>query len=369
MSIRCKAPKFQFKARGLSCVLSMMLLIGFGFSAQAQSVPLPAPKPGNLPKPPPLAPDTAPAKQLFGAERLPNALKSRSIGFYAKGCLAGARPIAVDGPAWQVMRLSRNRNWGHPSLIATLEKLARKVAAETAWPGLLVGDISQPRGGPMLTGHASHQIGLDADIWLNPMPKRTLTAREREETSAVSMANDKFSAVNPKVWTPEHLKVIRLAAMMPGVERVLVNPVIKKALCEGAQGNRSWLAKVRPYWGHDYHMHIRMGCPGGSDTCKPQNPIGGEEECGAPLDAWLKKVRKPDVPPPPPKDKPKPRPPPKPIMMSDLPAECRLVLDAPDAKIAATKSAPGVKPAADPDDQAATPEPMGQDTPVPPTPQ
>ncbi|WP_222875776.1 penicillin-insensitive murein endopeptidase [Terrihabitans soli] len=348
----------------------MILLICLCFSVPASAeVPLPAPKPNDLAKPPPLKLDKAPAKQLFGAEKLPNKLKSRSIGFYAKGCLAGAKPLAIDGPAWQVMRLSRNRNWGHPVLISTLEKLAAKVKAETKWPGLLVGDISQPRGGPMLTGHASHQVGLDADVWLNPMPKRTFTAREREDTSAVSMANAKFSGVNPKVWTPEHLKVIRLAATMPGVERVLVNPVIKKQLCTDAVGDRSWLAKVRPYWGHDYHMHIRIGCPSGSDSCKAQAAIPGDEECGAPLDAWLKKVRKPDVPPPPPKDKPKPTPPPKPIMLSDLPGECRTVLEAPDADFAPTVAAPGVKPAADPDDQAATPDPTGQDTPVPPTPQ
>jgi penicillin-insensitive murein endopeptidase len=349
----------------------MMMLIGLSFSLPASAqVPVPASRPKNLAEPPPLALDTAPAKQLFGAERLPNTLKSRSIGFYAKGCLAGAKPLSIDGPAWQVMRLSRNRNWGHPALIATLEKLAAKVKTETKWPGLLVGDISQPRGGPMLTGHASHQIGLDADVWLNPMPKKTLTPREREDISAVALNNDKFSDIDPKVWTPEHLKVIRLAAKMPGVERVLVNPVIKKQLCREADGDRSWLAKVRPYWGHNYHMHIRIGCPAGSDICKPQNAIPGDEECGAPLDAWLKKVRKPDFPPPPPKDKPKPAPPPKPIMLKDLPGECRLVLEAPDAKIAATKSAPGVVPAADPDDnQAGTPEPMGQDTPVPPTPQ
>jgi penicillin-insensitive murein endopeptidase len=347
------------------------MLIGLSFSLPTSAqVPVPAPRPQTLAEPPPLALDKAPAKQLFGAERLPNTLKSRSIGFYAKGCLAGAKPLAIDGPAWQVMRLSRNRNWGHPVLISTLERLAAKVKTETKWPGLLVGDISQPRGGPMLTGHASHQIGLDADVWLNPMPKRTLTAREREDISAVALNNDKFSGINPKVWTPEHLKVIRLAAKMPGVERVLVNPVIKKQLCTEAAGDRSWLAKVRPYWGHNYHMHIRMGCPAGSDICKPQNAIPGDEECGAPLDDWLKKVRKPDFPPPPPKEPVKKPPPPKPMMLKDLPADCRLVLEAPDAQIAATKSAPGVVPAADPDDnQAGTPDPMGQDTPTPPTPQ
>jgi penicillin-insensitive murein endopeptidase len=360
----------------------MIGLISFAFFAPAavaqgssapgslwQNVPMPAPRPVVLPPPPPLALDTAPAKQLFGAARLPADLQARSLGFYAKGCLAGARPLPINGPDWQVMRLSRNRNWGHPVLINLLERLARKVQLETTWPGLLVGDMSQPRGGPMLTGHASHQVGLDADVWLNPMPKRVLTPREREEISAKSMANAKFSGVNPQTWTPEHIKVIRLAAKMPGVERIFVNPVIKKQLCVEAGADRAWLGKVRPYWGHDYHMHIRMACPSGSSTCKAQAAVSGDEECGAQLDYWLKQVRKPDVPPPPSKELPKKKPPPPPMKLSDLPPECRMVLQAPDAAVAATKAAPGVVTAPDPEDQAATPDPMGQDTPVPPTPQ
>ncbi len=116
------------------------------------------------------------AKDLFGAKQEPAPLQSRAIGTYARGCLAGAAPLAINGPAWQVMRLSRNRNWGHPSLIALVERLAGDARGD-GWNGLLVGDLAQPRGGPMLTGHSSHQIGLDADIWLTPMPNRMLTRR------------------------------------------------------------------------------------------------------------------------------------------------------------------------------------------------
>ena len=58
-----------------------------------------------------------------------------------------------------------------------MERLAAKVPKVSNWPGLLVGDMAQARGGPMLTGHASHQVGLDADIWLTPMPQDTALAR------------------------------------------------------------------------------------------------------------------------------------------------------------------------------------------------
>jgi penicillin-insensitive murein endopeptidase len=87
------------------------------------------------------------------------------------------------------MRVSRNRMWGHPRLIAFLERLSKQLPTINGWPGLLVGDIAQPRGGPMLTGHASHQVGLDADVWLTPMPDRRLSREEREAMSATGTVN------------------------------------------------------------------------------------------------------------------------------------------------------------------------------------
>ena len=120
------------------------------------------------------------AKDLFGAMKLPAVSKPQSYGFYSKGCFTGGVAIATDGPTWQAMRLSRNRRWGHPTMIKLIEKLSRDAVAD-GWPGLLLGDISQPRGGPMLTGHASHQIGLDADIWLTPMPDHRLSAARARE--------------------------------------------------------------------------------------------------------------------------------------------------------------------------------------------
>src|SRR5690348_14069491 len=136
---------------------------------------------------PPLAHPNDPkigAKELFGRKVLPAAMPTRVIGFYAKGCIAGAEALPINGDTWQVMRLSRNRYWGHPDLVALVERLAAKAHKEAHWPGILVGDMSQPRGGPMLTGHASHQVGLDADIWLTPAPDRQLSRNEREEMSA-----------------------------------------------------------------------------------------------------------------------------------------------------------------------------------------
>lgn len=269
------------------------------------------------------------ANLLFGAVKGSSPLAARSIGYYSRGCLSGAKALPIDGPAWQAMRLSRNRNWGHPNLIKLLERFAGEVQKEDGWSGLLVGDLSQPRGGPMLTGHASHQIGLDADIWFTPMPGRRLSQRERENLSATSMI-DGPTKVDPTVFKASHVKVVKRAASYPEVERILVHPAIKKALCEAAGKDRKWLGKVRPYFGHHYHFHIRVSCPGGSPDCRQQAAPDGDDGCGKELDEWFARLTKPPEPTPPGYKPPPPKPP---MTLADLPSECKVVLESGDGAV------------------------------------
>lgn len=280
----------------MSCRLAVLLLLAAVLPAAAET----------------------PAKQLFGAVETPAPLAARSIGTYARGCLSGATLLPINGPTWQVMRLSRNRNWGNPALVSFLEHLAAKAPA-AGWNGLLVGDMSQPRGGPMASGHASHQIGLDADIWLTPMPKHELSYDERERVSAVSMLAPDTLTVDPKKFSSRQFNIIRLTAKQPEVERIFVNRAIKKALCEQTSGDRSWLSKVRPWWGHDFHFHVRIACPRNSPTCKPQTEPPSGDGCGAELQSWY-------APPPKPTKPSKPKPPPPEITLKDLPPECSRVL-------------------------------------------
>ena len=173
-------------------------------------------------------------------------------------------------------------------------------------------------GGPMLNGHWSHQVGLDADIWLSPMPDRELTREEREQMMATNVVADDWKDVNPNIWSPKYIALYKLIANEPGVERVLANPAIKKALCRDVKGDRSWLHKIRPVYGHNYHLHIRISCPENSPECKTQPATPADEGCGKELDWWFSKKTlnpMPGVS--------------KPILMSALPAACRQVLAAP----------------------------------------
>lgn len=265
----------------------------------------------------PNAPDV-PAKELFGRATRAADLPAEPVGFYAKGCLAGAVALPADGATWQAMRPSRNRQWGHPELVGFLERYSQTVTEVAGWPGLLIGDISQPRGGPMRGGHASHQIGLDADIWLLPMPARTLSRQEREQMSSLNVVRADRLDIDPAAWTDGHLAVIRAAAMAPEVQRVFVNPAIKKAMCRTEKG-QPWMGKVRPTAGHDYHFHVRLHCPPGEAGCTVQEPVPPGDGCDTSLDWWFTDEAM----------NPKPGGPPKPpLVMADLPAQCRVVLDA-----------------------------------------
>jgi penicillin-insensitive murein endopeptidase len=311
-------------------LLPSLALMAIAIAALASASLTSAQDKGSLePKPlPPLDNPNDPklaAKELFARKRLPAAPPVRVIGAYNKGCIAGATKMPITGDTWQVMRLSRNRNWGHPELVALLKRLSEKAHKDAGWPGILVGDMGQPRGGPALSGHASHQIGLDADIWLTPMPDHLLSREERDEMSAVMMVRDDRLDIDPKAWKPGHLAVIRDAALEPAVQRIFVNAAIKKALCREAKGDKSWLSKVRPWYGHDYHFHIRMRCPAGSSDCDGQKEQDGGDGCGD-LAYWFKdSVLHPE----PPTEPPKPHPG---ITLAQLPAACRQVLSAADAK-------------------------------------
>ena len=262
------------------------------------------------------------AKELFGAKRDASQQRPAPIGGYAKGCVAGAVQLAETGPTWQAMRLSRNRNWGHPEAIAFIERLSRKAAKQPGWNGLYIGDISQPRGGPMLSGHRSHQIGLDIDIWMRPADNLRLSRDARENISSISMRRAEGAYVNGE-WTRAHHEILKAAAKDPAVARIFVFPGAKVQMCKDETGNRAWLRKIRPWWGHHYHFHVRLSCPNGARGCADQAPPPAGDGC-ADAAEWVNNILNP--PPPDPN-----APPPKPrreLVMSDLPQACEKVLSA-----------------------------------------
>ena len=309
--------------RAAACLLTVFVFAAAG-SAVAQEKHLIDPTPPGSLNPEPLPPlqnsdaPSTPAKELFARKSTPFLGPPRSIGSYFDGCLAGAVPLPITGPTWQVMRLSRNRNWGNPQLVRFIERFAEN-AKKVGWNGLLVGDMSQPRGGPMLSEHRSHQIGLDVDIWFTPMPDHVQSREEREFSSATDVVAPDQLDVDSEVWTHTHAELIRTAAQDPAVIRILVNAAIKKTLCREAGANRVWLFKVRPWYGHAEHFHVQIACPAGSAECKPQPAPRPSDGCGHELDFWFKEST---LHPPPSEPKP-------PLTLAGLPTACKRIVKAP----------------------------------------
>lgn len=263
------------------------------------------------------------AKQLFGAKSSSSRQAPASYGSYAKGCVAGAVQLPETGPTWQAMRLSRNRNWGHPETIDFIKKLSGFAAQQPGWNGLYIGDISQPRGGPMTSGHRSHQIGLDIDIWMLPTSRLNLSQRKRENISSISMQRANGAYVNGS-WSRAHHEIIRAAARDPRVARIFVFPGAKVQMCKDNKGSRRWLRKVRPWWGHHYHFHVRLSCPKGAAGCVNQNPPPRGDGC-AEAQQWVNNILNP--PPPKPRDPNAPKPQPRrEYYLADLPQQCTSVL-------------------------------------------
>jgi penicillin-insensitive murein endopeptidase len=304
-------------------VLAILILAAAGPAlAQKKHLIDPTP-PGSLdPKPlPPLQNPGAPslpAKELFARKSTPVPGRPHSIGGYFDGCIVGAMQLPITGPAWQVMRPSRNRNWGNPHLVRFIERFAGN-AKKVGWNGLLVGDMAQPRGGPMLSEHRSHQSGLDVDIWFTPMPDHVQSREEREFGEAIDLVAPDQLDVDPDAWTPVHARLIRVAAQDPAVIRILVNRAIKKALCREAGADRAWLAKVRPWYGHAEHFHVQLGCPASDTQCKTAAPPTAGEGCGQDLASWFR----------PSKLRPRPSKPKPPLTLAGLPAVCRQIVKAP----------------------------------------
>ena len=226
-SVSCRPVGSIVAVRSVGCLLTVLVLAAAGSAVaqEKQGNSIDPMLPGSLnPKPlPPLknpdAPST-PAKELFARKSTPSPGPPRSIGGNFDGCLAGAVSLPITGQTWQVMRPSRNRNWGHPQLVRFIERFAEN-AKKIGWNGLLVGDMSQPRGGPMLSSHKSHQIGLDVDIWFAPMPDHVQSRAEREFGSATDVVAPNMLDVDPEVWTHKHTELIRTAAQDPAVIRIL----------------------------------------------------------------------------------------------------------------------------------------------------
>ncbi|XKY15051.1 penicillin-insensitive murein endopeptidase [Stutzerimonas zhaodongensis] len=201
------------------------------------------------------------------------------IGKHGAACLVGAVQLPPEGVGYQAVDLARNRHYGHPDLLDYIQSLGRRLDEAGIGP-MLVGDMAQPRGGPMSYGHVSHQSGLDVDIWFR-LDLPPLERSEREGIEQPILVDEATGELDKSRWTDQHAELIRLAAQDPRVTRIFVDAAVKRDLCEREWEDRSWLQRIRPWPFHDEHLHVRLRCPEGSTGCVDQPPPPAGEGCKA----------------------------------------------------------------------------------------
>jgi penicillin-insensitive murein endopeptidase len=219
---------------------------------------------------------------LWNAQRTPATGPAQAIGGYAAGCLQGGQPLKPVGAGYRVLHLERRRNFGHPALVAFVRRLAATARQRRLGP-LLVGDLSQARGGPAPTGHRSHQSGLDVDIGYTAPANANSAAPQG--LSFVDVL-DLRTRTMTRAWTSRITRLLQLAAEDPAVERIFVNPYIKRRICADTRRPAPWLGRLRPWSGHQDHFHVRLRCPPDSPTCQSQDPVPSDDGCAA-LEWWF----------------------------------------------------------------------------------
>ena len=189
------------------------------------------------------------------------------IGRPVAGCILGAVRLPDQAPGLQEIRESHSSFWGAPALIAALLDLGRR-ARGAGLPDLYVGDMSAPHGGP-LAGHAGHEIGLEADVWLDLTPPHTLLpVAARDDLLPPSMVRGDGQDVDPAHWSAAQATLLRLAAGLPGIDRILVHPAIKRRLCAG-RARRPGVAAADPAMVGARQPHAYPpALPGGPDAVR-----------------------------------------------------------------------------------------------------
>jgi penicillin-insensitive murein endopeptidase len=233
-------------------------------------------------------PAAGPHSRARSAQEKPTPGPAQAVGGCSSGCLLGGESLPPSGPGYEVLHLSRKRFYGHPALLEFVRRLAAAAQRKHVGP-LIVGDLSQARGGPTPSGHRSHQSGLDADLGYAAPPSLHpghVRRRDRERLAPSAVVDLKTQKMI-RPWGKRVARLLELAADDPAVDRIFVNPAVKRALCETPARGAPWMSKLRPWWGHHDHFHVRLKCPPDSPLCREQDPVPDDDGCGATLAWWF----------------------------------------------------------------------------------
>ncbi|MDX1949745.1 MAG: penicillin-insensitive murein endopeptidase [Rickettsiales bacterium] len=211
--------------------------------------------------------------------------QSESIGTHNNGCMLYSAELSKNSQDYKLPRVERGHNYGHPEMVELLEDYSYRVKQMTG-KELLIADISKKNGGPVFMLHSSHQTGLDADIWFTLYDaKQNLSSEDIKTLQPLNMADEKGKSVS-SFWGSNQEDILKLFAQNDKVDRIFVNYNIKNYYCSKFK-NEDWQKKIRPWWGHNEHFHIRLKCPKNSEECISKGQEIKNDGCGSELAWWF----------------------------------------------------------------------------------
>ena len=191
-----------------------------------------------------------------------------SIGAPNKGKLAGALKLR---PSRALKIKQRATTWALPDLVKLLQRAAGKVAKKHPRSVLLVGDLSQKNGGPML-GHNSHQTGRDADVGFyvaNSKGKPAAMTRfvafdgagKSSQVTWAQFDDARNWALVEALLTDKDAPARYIFVSNPLRLRLLAYAA-KKKVAKDLQTKAAFaMLSPRDADVHDDHFHVRIGCP------------------------------------------------------------------------------------------------------------
>jgi len=208
----------------------------------------------------------------------------QAVGSYSNGKLINANRLESDGPGFLKIFLPRDRGYGTSDWLEIMGYVTAEMAQRyPTGERLQIGDVSAQPGGP-ISGHASHQVGLDGDT---SYYNHSLREQNPQNVNGFEVNYVVNGALTADFDLERNFAIARLLAGTGRLNRIFVNAVVKKALCAYAAGLpdvadgpmasvTDTLRRLRPWNGHDDHMHVRVSCPTASPRCVPQEepPVG-----------------------------------------------------------------------------------------------
>jgi penicillin-insensitive murein endopeptidase len=206
----------------------------------------------------------------------PKKVASRHADHLSKGApnhgsLEGAQRWKDRAWAKHMVRHEKAATFALPSLVALVDKAARRVAKSFPKSVLSVGDMSLERGGP-ISGHHSHQNGRDIDIGFYAADAKGRSVRLVQfsgfDSAGKSMASPDVHFDDARNWT---LISTMLDDTRAEVRSVFIASWLRTRLlahatkihAPKAQIERAAMVMMQPPNAepHHDHFHVRIACP------------------------------------------------------------------------------------------------------------